>query len=294
MKVLVIGKDGQLGRSIYKLTLNSKHDNDFIFVGRDELDLSKPISIFEYFRKNITFDLIINCAAYTAVDMAEDDQILADQINHLAVKQIAEIASTRNIGLLHISTDYVFDGKRKSAYVETDEPRPVNIYGKTKLSGERAIQQIMLKNSIIIRTSWLYSEFGKNFVKTIIDLGNKEESINVVSDQIGSPTYATDLANVILSIVNNGFNNIDKTDILHFSNEGEVSWYEFSKEIIQLSDSQSKLSPISSLEYRTKAMRPEMTALKTDKIKKNYHINIAPWRVSLAKCISILKQTTNK
>ena len=206
MRILVTGKNGQLGRSIQKIVdTDSKIDNnqnydDFIFVGREDLDLSSESSITHYFDNN-KFDIIINCAAYTAVDKAEEEQDLANQVNHLAVKQIAQIAKNQQARLIHISTDYVFDGESEKPYIETDETSPINVYGRTKLAGEQALQEVMPTDALIIRTSWVYSEFGNNFVKTMLRLGRERDELSVVSDQIGSPTYATDLANVILKII---------------------------------------------------------------------------------------------
>ena len=216
MRILVTGKNGQLGQSINKIvntSENSINTNqnaskkyqpcEFIFVGRDELDLSKKEGVVNYFDNNDKFDIIINCAAYTAVDKAEEEQELANQVNHLAVKQLAEIANKQQAKLIHISTDYVFDGEGENPYTETDETNPVNVYGRTKLAGEKALQAVMPINAIIIRTSWVYSEYGNNFVKTMLKLGKERGEISVVDDQIGSPTYATDLVEVILTIINN-------------------------------------------------------------------------------------------
>ena len=201
MKILVTGKNGQLGQSIHKIVYTDKgidkNSNDFFFVGRKELDLGNNSNITNYFNKNNRFDLIINCAAYTAVDKAEEEQDFANQVNYLAVKQLAEIANKHKTKLMHISTDYVFDGESDEPYKETDKTNPINVYGKTKLAGERVLQEVMSTNAIIIRTSWMYSEYGNNFVKTILKLGKERDELNVVSDQIGSPTYATDLAKAI-------------------------------------------------------------------------------------------------
>ena len=197
MRILVTGKNGQLGKSIHKLVTNIEQTDDFVFVGREELDLSNENNIARYFENNV-FDTIINCAAYTAVDKAEKEVVLANQINHLVVSQLAQIAKNQQAKLIHISTDYVFDGESDKPYIETDETNPINVYGKTKLAGEKALQRIMSTDAIIIRTSWVYSEYGNNFVKTMLRLGKERDELNVVSDQIGSPTYATDLANAIL------------------------------------------------------------------------------------------------
>jgi dTDP-4-dehydrorhamnose reductase len=191
MIILVTGKSGQLGRSINKLiNTEVKADNNlisskFIFVGREELDLSNNNSIINYFDNHDKFDIIINCAAYTAVDKAEEEQELANQVNHLSVKQLAQIAKSQDSKLIHISTDYVFDGESDKPYTEIDETNPINVYGKTKLAGEKALQALMPANAIIIRTSWVYSEYGNNFVKTMLRLGKERNELNVVSDQIG-------------------------------------------------------------------------------------------------------------
>jgi len=202
MRILVTGKNGQLGRSIRKIVnTNTKIDNnqclyDFIFVGRGDLDLSSESNISNYFKNN-KFDIIINCAAYTAVDKAEQEVELANQINHLAVKQLANIANKQQAKLIHISTDYVFDGESNKQYLESDTPNPINAYGKTKLAGEIALQTVMPKNALIIRTSWVYSEYGNNFVSTMLKLGKEQDELSVINDQMGSPTYAADLAGVI-------------------------------------------------------------------------------------------------
>ena len=206
MRILVTGKNGQLGRSIQKSVNadtkigNNQSPNEYIFVGREDLDLSSDSSISHYFGNN-KFDIIINCAAFMQVDKAEQEAELANQINHLAVKQLASIASNQQSRLIHISTDYVFDGESNKPYLETDTPNPINAYSRTKLAGEKALQAVMPMNAIIIRTSWLYSEYGNNFVSTMLKLGKERDELSVVSDQMGSPTYATDLADAILEII---------------------------------------------------------------------------------------------
>ena len=241
MKILVTGKNGQLGRSTQKLVNtgtkigNNQKPNDFIFVGREELDLSSESSISYYFNNNDKFDLIINCAAFTQVDKAEQEAELANQINHLAVKQLAIIANKQQARLIHISTDYVFDGESDKPYMETDETNPINVYGRTKLAGEKALQTVMPMNAIIIRASWIYSEYGNNFVSTMHRLGKERDELSVVNDQMGSPTYATDLAGVILEIIShNKFRDVAQTtQIYNYSNEGEISWHRFAKEIFK-------------------------------------------------------------
>ena len=293
MKILVTGKNGQLGRSIHKLVNtdtkidNNQSSNEFIFVGREELDLSSERSINHYLDKSNKFDVIINCAAYTAVDKAEEEQELANQINHLAVKQLANIANEQKAKLIHISTDYVFDGESNKSYTETDKTNPINIYGKTKLAGEKALKEIMPTNAIIIRTSWVYSEFGNNFVKTMLRLGKERNELNVVSDQIGSPTYATDLAGAILEIIKSkGFREENQTtQIYHYSNEGEINWYEFAKEIFKIAKIDCKVNPITAQQYPTPAKRPKNTLMNKDKIVKVFNILHSPWRGPLELCI---------
>ena len=294
MRILVTGKNGQLGRSIQKIVNtdtkigNNLSTTDFIFVGREMLDLSSKSNITHYFKSNDKFDIIINCAAYTSVDKAEQEVELANQINHLAVKQLASLASKQQARLIHISTDYVFDGKSDKPYIETDMTNPINVYGKTKLAGEKALQAMMTMNAIIIRTSWVYSEYGNNFVSSMLRIGKNRNELNVVNDQIGSPTYATDLADVILEIIKNkGFSESDQmTQIYHYSNKGEMSWYKFAKEIFKIAKVDCKVNPISTQQYPTPAKRPENTVMNKDKIKKKF--NVAILNISLRNCFELL------
>jgi len=293
MRILVTGKNGQLGRSIYKIVNtdtkidNNQSSNEFIFAGREELDLSSESGISHYFYNNDKFDIIINCAAYTQVDKAEQEVELANQINHLAVKQLASIASKQQARLIHISTDYVFDGESDKPYTETDETNPINVYGKTKLAGEKTLQEIMPTNAMIIRTSWVYSEYGNNFVKTMLRLGRERDELNVVSDQIGSPTYATDLAGVILEIIKSKeFREENQTtQIYHYSNKGEISWYEFAKEIFKIAEVSCKVNPITTQQYPTPAQRPKNTLMNKAKIAKTFSVGISDWKESLKTCI---------
>ena len=297
MRILVTGKNGQLGRSIQKTVNtdtkigNNQNPNDFIFVAREELDLSSESSISHYFKNN-TFNIIINCAAYTQVDKAEQEDELANQINHLAVKQLASIASNQRARLIHISTDYVFDGESDKPYIETDTPNPINVYGRTKLSGEKALQALMPINAIIIRTSWLYSEYGNNFVKTMLRLGRERDELSVVNDQMGSPTYAADLADAILEIIrHNKFRDVARTtQIYNYSNEGEISWYEFAKEIFKIEKIDCEVNPVTSQQYPTPAKRPRNTLMNKDKIVKVFNIKISNWKSSLNTCMTILKK----
>jgi dTDP-4-dehydrorhamnose reductase len=290
MKILVIGSNGQLGRSIQKITSNSKHNNEFTFVDRACIDLSNEDSINNYFR-NHSFDLIINCAAFTQVDEAENKPVLANLINNIAVELLAKISKNTNTFLIHISTDYVFDGEISSQYSESDLTNPINIYGKTKLLGEQKIQSLMPINAIIIRTSWLYSEFGKNFVASIIKNAQKKKTLDVINDQFGSPTYATDLANSILKIVTSiaNFNFKIETQIYHFSNSGECSWYDFACEIIRQSNIDCIVRPINSNDYIHPTKRPKNTTMSKNKIIEKFDLNIRHWKSSLADYFELLK-----
>jgi len=301
MRILVTGKNGQLGQSINKLVniaINTKYNpnsNEFVFVGRKELDLNSKSNIDSYFNNSDKFDIIINCAAYTAVDKAEEEQDLANQANHLAVKQLARIAKNQQAKLIHISTDYVFDGESSKPYMETEATNPVNIYGKTKLAGEQTLKEIMPTDAIIIRTSWVYSEYGNNFVKTMLKLGKERDEINVVSDQIGSPTYATDLAEAILKIINNK-NYLEKqqpTEVYHYSNKGEVSWYDFAREVFKVAGIDCKVKPIATEQYPTAAKRPKNTLMDKDKIAKTFGMNITNWSNALGNCIVTLLKKSN-
>ena len=296
MRILVTGKNGQLGRSIHKI-VNTKIDNnqssdEFIFVGREDLDLSSENSISHYFGNNDKFDIIINCAAYTQVDKAEQEVELANQINHLAVKQLASFASKQQAKLIHISTDYIFDGESDKPYTETDVTNPINVYGKTKLAGEKALQAVMLTNALIIRASWLYSEYGNNFVSTMLRLGKERDELNVVSDQIGSPTYATDLADVILEIIQNkSFTKTSQaTQIYHYSNEGEISWYKFAQEIFKIAKIDCRVNPITTQQYPMPAKRPINTIMNTDKVAEIFSMNTSNWKESFNTCIIKLRK----
>ena len=298
MRILVTGKNGQLGRSIektvntYNKIGNNQNPNDFIFVGREELNLSSESSISYYFDNNDKFDIIINCAAFTHVNKAEQEAELADQINHLAVKQLASIASNQRARLIHISTDYVFDGESDKPYLETDTPNPINVYGRTKLSGEKALQALMPVNAVIIRTSWVYSEYGNNFVETMLRVGREQDELSVVNDQMGSPTYATDLAGVILEIIShNKFRDVAQTtQIYNYSNEGEISWHRLAKEIFKIEKIECEVNSISTQQYPMPAKRPRNTVMKKDKIVKVFNIKISNWKSSLNTCMTLLKK----
>ena len=289
MLTLVTGASGQLGRSIKSLVKLQNISNSFVFATRDQLDLSYLNDIQSYF-KDRKFDLIINCAAYTKVDKAELDEKQANLINHLAVKKIAEIAQSNNIKLIHISTDFVFDGFKSQPYLESDVADPLNIYGKTKLAGENAVISIMKFNAIIIRTSWVYSEYGNNFVDTILKLVKNGNELNVVSDQIGTPTYASDLGLAILTILRSEkFNrNEQESQIYHYSNKGFCNWHDFANEIIKILGSNCILNSIKTEDYLTTAKRPRSTVMSTDKISQEFGLKINFWKDSLKVCMKNL------
>ena len=289
MRTLVTGANGQLGKSIKNLVIQQQISDSLVFATRDQLNLSDLQSLKSYFETH-TFDLIINCAAYTAVDRAELDEKEANMVNHLAVKQIAEIAQNKNIKLIHISTDFVFDGFKSQPYLESDTTDPLNIYGKTKLAGENAIISIMQFNAIIIRTSWVYSEYGNNFVDTILKLVKNGNELNVVSDQIGTPTYASDLGLAILTILRSEkFNGSEQeSQIYHYSNKGFCNWHDFAKEIINILGSNCVLNSIKTEDYPTTAKRPRSTVMSTDKISQEFGLKINFWKDSLKFCMKNL------
>jgi dTDP-4-dehydrorhamnose reductase len=283
MKVLVIGSDGQLGLEFQKIS-NSYDSLSWVFSTIKTLDLLKLDSI-SFFLNETNPSVIINCAAYTSVDKAETESKLADTINYKAVDVISRWTRDNNTKLIHVSTDYVFDGTSKLPLSENSKTKPVNEYGSSKLKGEIAC----LKNdpnSIVIRTSWLYSSFGKNFVKTMIDLMKKNNSVKVVNDQIGSPTYAYDLAKVIIDII---VNNKNKSGLFHYSNMGVISWFEFAKSIREFYNLDCEIIGVSSKEFKTIANRPKYSILDKTKIKKTFNLEIPFYKQSLEDCIKIIK-----
>jgi len=284
-KILVTGCNGQLGKTFKELAKYEKN-MEFVFVSREDFDLSDLDSIEKYFSK-IEVDVIINCAAYTNVDSAESEAVLADKINHLAVRKMAEICKEKNIFILHVSTDYVFGGTNCVPYAETDIAGPINIYGKTKLIGEKALQEINPKG-MIIRTSWVYSEFGNNFVKSMLMLSKKRDTLNVIYDQIGAPTYAKDLAGSIINIVKaQGVLETDiRSNIYHYSNSGVSSWYDFAKAIFEYSKQSCNVEPIESSEYTVIAKRPQYSLLNSKKIKRIFGVELPYWRESLKVCLN--------
>jgi dTDP-4-dehydrorhamnose reductase len=285
--VLVTGANGQLGSEIRQLS-DLATDFSFSFVTRDELDLSDSVAIQSWFGDK-SYDVIINCAAYTAVDKAESEPDLARAINVTAIETLAGIAKAKKSALIHVSTDYVFDGKNFKPYVESDPTNPQGIYGLTKREGEQALLAINPAKSIIIRTSWVYSSFGSNFVKTMLRLGREREELGVIYDQVGSPTSARDLAVAILAIIRHPkLDTLTETEIVHFSNEGICSWFDFAKAIFEYSAINCQVKPIETKDYQTPATRPHYSLLNKAKIKKSFDLNIPYWKDSLNDCLDLL------
>lgn len=279
--ILVTGGNGQLGSELREIAPNYQ-DYNFLFTDVKTLDITNHTAVATFIESN-NITVIINCAAYTAVDKAEEQKDVANAINHLAVANFAKIAQEKSIKLIHISTDYVFDGTNHKPYVETDIPNPQSVYGQTKLNGELAIQQIKPANSIIIRTSWVYSKFGNNFVKTILNLVKERDEISVVADQIGSPTNAVDLAQTILQILPKVENKTVET--YHYTNDGVCSWFDLANEIIKIAKINCKVNPITTLEYPTMAKRPAFSVMDKRKIKELYKLNIPNWQESLVRML---------
>ena len=281
--ILITGANGQIGQEFQQLEKNFPSLN-FLFVSKNELSIADENAVNTFF-KNKQIDICINCAAYTAVDKAETDKETAIAVNAIAVGYLAKACKNHNAKFIHISTDYVFDGKGIKPFTENDQTNPVNFYGQTKLSGElNAIKEN--EETIIIRTAWVYSSFGNNFVKTMIRLMNERESIGVVNDQYGCPTFAADLAQAIMQIiVGNNF----IAGIYHYSNKGKISWYDFAKEISQQINSHCVVNEITTSQFPTPAARPSYSVLDTSKIAETFNITITEWKESLQKCLALLK-----
>ncbi|MDR0367678.1 MAG: dTDP-4-dehydrorhamnose reductase [Bacteroidales bacterium] len=281
MKILITGGCGQLGRSL-KDVATSYPQHDFIHTDIDTLDITDYRRVDSFIAQQRP-DVMINCAAYTAVDTAENDPEQALRLNAEVVETLAQIARRENIFLVHISTDYVFNGKGFRPYNEDHATAPVSVYGKTKLLGEQAVLRHRC-HSAIVRTSWLYSEYGTNFVKTMLRLGEEQQQINVVNDQIGTPTCALDLAEAIMQIVSRK-DLVEQTQIYHFSNEGIASWYDFAKAIMELGNRPCEVLPVATEQYPTPAQRPFYSVLDKQKIKSRFSLTIPYWKKSLEACI---------
>jgi len=284
MKILITGSNGQLGREIKELESVYTH-YEFIFTDVEELDITDADSVNDYFAFQKP-DVVINCAAYTAVDKAETDEEMAFRVNASAPGNLARAASDSGSFMVHISTDYVYNGKNYIPYIETDLINPVSVYAKSKAAGEDAVQLAGGK-AIIIRTSWLYSAFGNNFIKTMMKYGRERDTLNVVFDQIGTPTYAHDLAKAILDILPMAMID-ERIEIYHYSNEGVASWYDFAKTIHQFANITCKVNAIPTSDYPLPAERPFYSVLDKSKIKKKFSIEIPYWRDSVKHCIDRL------
>ena len=280
-KILVTGSNGQLAQCL-KDVVKHQDELDVDFRDLTGLDITNKQQLSSYFSK-FKLDYCINCAAYTAVDLAEEQSDLAYAVNSEGPKNLALICKEYQVKLVHISTDFVFDGQQRTPYSETDAPNPLSVYGASKLQGERNIQDVM-ENYFIVRTSWLYSEYGKNFMKTMLKLSETRDQISVVSDQIGSPTYAGDLAEGLIKIV---LSSSISYGIYHYSNGGIVSWYDFAVEIFKQLGKTIEVKPIKTKDYPTAAKRPKYSVLDTTKIKNNFDYTIKDWQVSLNKIIHI-------
>ncbi len=287
MKVLVIGSNGQLGSEIKELSF--EYDKiEFIFKDLPDLNICNA-ELINTFITEKKINVVINCAAYTAVDKAEENFEIAEKVNSLGVQNLVYALEIVNGKLIHISTDYVFDGSNSEPYKESDLVSPIGIYGITKRDGELFVINSPI-DSIIIRTSWLYSSFGNNFVKTMLRLGNEKNSLSVISDQIGTPTYARDLAKTCLDILSIADPISKNGKVYHYSNEGVASWYDFAISIMELGGLNCKVKPIQTKDYPTLAKRPQYSLLNKIKIKEDFKIDIPHWRDSLKKCLNKLEK----
>lgn len=283
-KVLVIGAGGQLGQCL-KTVAERRGLTDIVFPAEQDANILDEAGL-----KNLLSAqepaFVINCAAYTAVDKAEEDLALAKAINETGAANLAHVCAQEGATLVHVSTDFVFAGNEVKLLTEDDIANPINVYGQTKLDGEIAIAAI-LPNHFILRTSWLYSEYANNFVKTMLKLGAERDELNIIADQVGTPTYAIDLANAIFDIIESGSTSFG---LYHYSNEGVTSWYDFAKAIFEISGTSVKTNPIPGTKYPTPAKRPAFSVMDKTKIKETFNISIPYWRESLVKCISVLQE----
>jgi len=283
--ILITGSNGQLGNEMQQAAVCFP-DFNYIYTDVAELDICDKGALDAFVKAN-NVNVIVNCAAYTAVDKAEDDVELCYKINRDAVRNIAEVASENKVKVVHVSTDYVFDGTNYLPYTEDMPVCPATVYGKSKLEGEQALLE-NCKESVILRTAWLYSSFGNNFVKTMIKLGTERDSLGVIFDQVGTPTYAADLADAILQLLSN---ETFVPGIYHFSDEGVCSWYDFTKTIHRMASITCDVKPIETKDYPARTPRPHFSVLNKGKIKFTYGISIPHWEVSLEKCIQLLQNS---
>ena len=280
--ILVTGANGQLGTCI-KAIANNYPSCNVVFEDSSSLDITNRNQVLQYM-SNSQFDYIINCAAYTAVDLAEDNKEKAFEINAKAVENLTIACKRFSSILLHVSTDFVFDGKKNAPYLERDSTHPLNYYGASKLNGEQIIQQALSKY-VIIRTSWLFSEFGNNFVKTMVRLGQEKKELSIVADQYGSPTYAIDLAHILLTFIASSSTSYG---LYHFSNHGATTWYNFEAEIFKLQNQDIRLHKTTSKQFASRAIRPKYSVLETKKVKETLNIDIRNWQSALKEMLSRL------
>ncbi|WP_145858684.1 dTDP-4-dehydrorhamnose reductase [Pedobacter suwonensis] len=278
-KILVIGAGGQLGQCL-KVVAERRGITEIVFPAEQDANILNESGLNDLLAKEQP-GFVINCAAYTAVDKAEDEADLSKSINEMGAAYLASGCLANGATLIHVSTDFVFEGNDVKLLKEDDEAKPINVYGVTKLDGEKAVASI-LPAHFIIRTSWLYSEYANNFVKTMLKLGAERDELNIIADQVGTPTYAIDLANAIYDIIESGETSYG---IYHYSNEGVTSWFDFAKAIFDVSQTQVKVNPIPGSAYPTKALRPAFSVMDKTKIKETFNIEIPYWRDSLVACI---------
>jgi dTDP-4-dehydrorhamnose reductase len=282
MRVAVIGKEGQLARALQ----DEAQTSSYHFIGSKELDITDAKAVHSYFEQH-SFDVIINCAAYTNVDGAEDDQAVAKALNHTALRHLVDQCKIHQMRLIHISTDYVFDGNATAPYKEEATCNPISIYGKTKRKGELEILQSDI-DALIIRTTWLYSAYGHNFVKTMLKLAASNTHLKVVSDQIGRPTYANDLAKALIALVNRTQEWPIGASIYHFSNSGQCSWADFARAIFKAQKLEVEVKNCDSTAFPTKAQRPQFSVLDLSKIQSHFQLVPRPWEAALAACLEQL------
>ena len=280
--ILITGASGQLAMEIHQ-ELNQSVTNNYIFTTRNELDVTNIDKVNAFFKKH-KIELVINCAAYTNVNGSEIDKETANAVNHLAVKNIANVCTDHNSACIHLSTDYVFAGDKNTPYTETDATSPLGAYGQTKLLGESALQHSDI-DFLILRTSWLYSAFGNNFVKNILRISKERKELKVVFDQVSTPTYAKDLARFIIFVIENKLYR-GRQDVYHFSNEGVCSWYDFAVEIRKLAGSDCKVIPCRTEDFPTPAARPAYSVLDKNKLKTDFNFFVPYWRDSLVSLMS--------
>jgi dTDP-4-dehydrorhamnose reductase len=289
-KILVTGAHGQVGQELKSL-VPQFHDFDIVFVDVQDLDITDPVAVQQYFAEH-RFDYCINCAAFTAVDKAETEKDLAYKVNVEGVKNLVTSCLIHSTQFLQLSTDYVYHNNQNTPFKEGDPTNPQGVYASTKLQGDEIALQI-LPSSMIVRTSWVYSTFGNNFVKTMIRLGKERDKLDVIFDQIGTPTYAYDLALAMLTIIQKVeigvFEKSTLAGVFHYSNEGVTSWYDFAKAIFRIENINCKVNPIETVDYPTPAKRPPFSLLNKHKIKTTFAIEIPHWEKSLAKCLENLK-----